>query len=70
MQSRVTYLAAEGFVALAEGDTRRALEATNRAIDENLAGGQEFADEAVRIAYPDVARGRNDACATSQPSRS
>jgi class 3 adenylate cyclase len=54
VQTRVTYLAAEGFVALAEGDTRRALEATNRAIDENLAGGQEFAHEAVRIAYPDA----------------
>jgi class 3 adenylate cyclase/tetratricopeptide (TPR) repeat protein len=54
VQSRVTYRAMEGFVALAEGDPRLALESTRRAIDEVVRGGHEFAHEAVRIAFPDA----------------
>ena len=54
VQSRVVYLATEGFVALAQGDARLALESARRAIDEVIRGGQEFAHEGVRIAFPDA----------------
>ena len=54
VQSRVVYLATEGFVALAQGDPRLALGSARRAIDEVIRGGQEFAHEGVRIAFPDA----------------
>jgi len=54
VQTRATYLAAEGFVALAEGNAALALEASSRAIDDVIQGGHEFAHEAVRIAFPEA----------------
>jgi len=54
VQSRVVYLTAQGFVALAEGNARLALECTRRSMEEVIRGGHEFAHESVRIAFPDA----------------
>ncbi|HKH88031.1 MAG TPA: hypothetical protein VKA05_04375, partial [Acidimicrobiales bacterium] len=54
LQMRSMYEVADGLVSNAEGDSRRALQAESRAIDQAVGGVLFFAHEVVRTAFPEA----------------